>query len=141
PVARFEEALATIRALWDSKGELVNRDSAFFPLRNAVFDLPANKGTRPEIWIAGHGPRMLRAVGRYGDGFFPAFPHSPQEYAQRLDVVRGAASDAGRDPMTITPAMLAIVVTARTRAEIDDALESEVMRAGCLSASDEYFAQ
>jgi phthiodiolone/phenolphthiodiolone dimycocerosates ketoreductase len=31
PVARFEEALATIRALWDSKGELVNRDSPFFP--------------------------------------------------------------------------------------------------------------
>ena len=40
PVARFEEAMATIRALWDSGGELVNRDSPHFPLRNAVFDLP-----------------------------------------------------------------------------------------------------
>jgi len=30
PVARFEEALATIRALWDSKGLLVKRDSPFF---------------------------------------------------------------------------------------------------------------
>src|SRR5271168_547412 len=39
PVARFEEALATIRALWDSGGALVNRDSPFFPLHNAVFDL------------------------------------------------------------------------------------------------------
>lgn len=29
PVARFEEALATIRALWDSGGELVSRDSPF----------------------------------------------------------------------------------------------------------------
>ena len=27
PVARFEEAIATIRALWDSGGELVSRDS------------------------------------------------------------------------------------------------------------------
>jgi len=36
PVARFDEALATIRALWDSRGELVNRDSPYFPLRNAV---------------------------------------------------------------------------------------------------------
>ena len=26
PVARFEEAMATIRALWDSRGELVNRN-------------------------------------------------------------------------------------------------------------------
>jgi phthiodiolone/phenolphthiodiolone dimycocerosates ketoreductase len=43
PVARFEEAMATIRALWDSNGELVNRDSPFFPLRNAIFDLPPHR--------------------------------------------------------------------------------------------------
>ena len=141
PVARFEEALATIRALWDSKGELVNRDSAFFPLRNAVFDLPAYKGTRPEIWIAGHGPRMLRAVGRYGDGFFPAFPHSPQEYAQRLEAVRTAASDAGRDPMKIVPAMWMMTLAGRTPDAVDEALECEVIRAFGLNASDEFFAK
>jgi alkanesulfonate monooxygenase SsuD/methylene tetrahydromethanopterin reductase-like flavin-dependent oxidoreductase (luciferase family) len=39
PVARFEETLGTIRALWGSEGEPVNRDSAYFPLRNAVFAL------------------------------------------------------------------------------------------------------
>ncbi|OMC34798.1 photosystem I reaction center subunit VIII [Mycobacterium sp. GA-1841] len=141
PVARFEEAVATVRALWESKGELVNRDSPFFPLRNAIFALPPYRGKFPPIWVAAHGPRMLRLAGRYGDGFFPAFPHSPQDYAQRLDVVRGAASDAGRDPMAITPALLVMVVTARSRGEVDEALESEVMKAGCLSASDEYFAQ
>lgn len=89
PVARFEEAMATIRALWNSNGELVNRDSPFFPLRNAIFDLPPYRGKWPPIWVAAHGPRMLRATGRYADGFFPAFPNSPQDYAQRLDVVRG----------------------------------------------------
>ena len=105
PVARFEEAMATIRALWDSGGELVNRDSPYFPLRNALFDLPPYRGKWPEIWIAAHGPRMLRAAGRYGDGYFPGFPHRPQDYAQRLEVVRAAASDAGRDPMSIIPAV------------------------------------
>lgn len=73
PVARFEEAMATIRALWDSGGQLVNRDSPYFPLRNALFDLPPYRGKWPEIWIGAHGPRMLRAAGRYGDGYFPAF--------------------------------------------------------------------
>jgi phthiodiolone/phenolphthiodiolone dimycocerosates ketoreductase len=67
PVARFEEALATIRTLWDSGGELVSRDSPHFPLHNPVFDLPPYRGKRPEIWIAAHGPRMLRATGRYAD--------------------------------------------------------------------------
>lgn len=141
PVARFEEAMATIRALWDSKGTLVDRDSPYFPLRKALFDLPPFQGRWPEIWIAAHGPRMLRAVGRYADGFFPAWPHSPQEYARRLDAVRSAASDVGRDPMAITPAMFMIVVTGRSRAEVDDALESEVIRAGGLLASDDFFAQ
>ena len=77
PVARFEEAMATIRALWDSNGELVNRDSPYFPLRNAVFDLPPYRGKWPEIWIAAHGPRMLRAAGRYADGYFPSVPAPP----------------------------------------------------------------
>ena len=79
PVARFEEAMATIRALWGSGGQLVNRDSPYFPLRNALFDLPPYRGKWPEIWIGAHGPRMLRAAGRYGDGYFPGFPHRPQD--------------------------------------------------------------
>ena len=141
PVARFEEAMATIRALWDSGGELVNRDSPYFPLRNAVFDLPPYKGKWPEIWIAAHGPRMLRAAGRYGDGFFPGFAHRPQDYAQRLEIVRSAASDAGRDPMSIIPAVWLIVVTGRSRGEVDEALDSEVIRSVGLSASDEFFAR
>jgi phthiodiolone/phenolphthiodiolone dimycocerosates ketoreductase len=134
PVARFEEAMATIRALWDSNGELVNRDSPYFPLRNAIFDLPSYRGRWPEIWIAAHGPRMLRATGRYADGFFPAFAHTPQEYAQRLDVVRSAASDAGRDPMAITPALWIPVVPGRKSGDVDEALESEVIKAGALIA-------
>src|SRR4051794_39295107 len=141
PVARFEEALATIRALWDSRGELVNRDSPYFPLRNALFDLPPYKGRWPEIWIAAHGPRMLRATGRYADGFFPGFPHSPAEYARRLEAVRTAASDAGRDPMAIVPAMWLTILTGRSRDEVDEALDSEFVRAAGLLASDEFFAE
>ncbi|HME15300.1 MAG TPA: LLM class flavin-dependent oxidoreductase [Mycobacterium sp.] len=139
PVARFEEAMATIRALWGSGGQLVNRDSPYFPLRNALFDLPPYRGKWPEIWIGAHGPRMLRAAGRYGDGYFPGFPHRPQDYAQRLEVVRAAASDAGRDPMSIIPAVFMPVVTARSRGDVDEAIDSEIVKFWGLSASDEDF--
>ena len=141
PVARFEEAMATIRALWDSGGELVNRDSPYFPLRNAVFDLPPYRGKWPEIWIGAHGPRMLRATGRYADGYFPAFAHRPVDYKQRLDAVRSAASDAGRDPMSIIPAVMLFVVTGRSRDDVDEALGSEVVRVVGLNAPDEFFAR
>ena len=140
PVARFEEAIATIRALWDSGGELVSRDSPFFPLRNAVFDLPPYRGKWPEIWIAAHGPRMLTATGRYGDAWLPGFPQRPGEYQQRLEVVRAAASDAGRDPMSITPAAWLFVMTGRTRGDVEEALDSDIAKSFALNVSAEMWA-
>ena len=139
PVARFEEAMATIRALWASGGQLLNRDSPYFPLRNALFDLPPYRGKWPEIWVGAHGPRMLRATGRYGDGYFPGFPHRPQDYAQRLEIVRAAASDAGRDPMSIIPAVFMPVITARNSDDVDEALDSEIIKFWGLSVADEDY--
>lgn len=133
PVGRLIEALATIRALWDAHGELVTRESEFFPLHNAIFELPPYRGKWPEIWVASHGPRMLKATGRYADAWFPAALVHPKDYAAALDVVRAAASDAGRDPMSIVPASLVMVVTGRSRDEVDEALSSQLIRAFALN--------
>jgi phthiodiolone/phenolphthiodiolone dimycocerosates ketoreductase len=127
PVARFEEAVATIRALWNSNGELVTRDSPFFPLHNATFALPPYKGKWPEIWIAAHGPRTMRATGRYADGWFPGTTRAT-EYGEQLGIVRAAASDAGRDPMAITPALIRFIVTGRSRGEVDDVVNSDIAK-------------
>jgi phthiodiolone/phenolphthiodiolone dimycocerosates ketoreductase len=133
PVARFEEAMATIRALWNSGGELVTRDSPFFPLHNAIFALPPYRGKWPEIWIAAHGPRMLRATGRYADAWFPAATSRPKDYAAGLEKVRSAASDAGRDPLSVTAANWLFVVTGGSREEVDEALSSTAMKAFALN--------
>jgi phthiodiolone/phenolphthiodiolone dimycocerosates ketoreductase len=141
PVARFEEALATILALWCSKGEPVNRDSPYFPLHKAVFDLPPYKGRWPQIWVAAHGPRMLRITGRYADAWFPAFIFRSKDYARGLDAVLSAASDAGRDPSAVTPAVLLAVVTGRSEDDVDEALESEGAKMYGLTASAEVWAR
>jgi phthiodiolone/phenolphthiodiolone dimycocerosates ketoreductase len=140
PVARFEEAIATIRALWDSGGELVSRDSPYFPLRDALFDLPPYRGKWPEIWIAAHGPRMLRVTGRYADAWFPAAPAAPKDYANGLESVRTAASNAGRDPLSITPALWRFVVTGSSRGEVDEILDSDAARAFALNIPAEAWA-
>lgn len=129
PVARFEEAIATIRALWNSRGELISRESPYFPLHNAVFDLPPYGGKWPEIWIAGKGPRMLRATGRYADTWFPGLVSRPDDYASGLDAVRTAASNAGRDPSSITPALSIFVVTGRSRDDVEQTLNSDAAKA------------
>jgi len=141
PVARLEEAVATIRALWDSRGDLVTRESPYFPLRNALFDLPPYKGTWPEIWIASHGPRMLRITGRYADAWLPQLIFRPTEYATGLDMIRGAASDAGRDPMSIVPARAVFVFTGRSSDEVDEALNSAFTKAAALDLPGEVWAR
>lgn len=140
PVARFEEAIATIRALWDSAGELVSRESPYFPLHNALFDLPPYRGKWPEIWIAAHGPRMLRATGRYADAWFPAAIMRPKDYARGLDAVRTAASDAGRDPMSITPAAWLFVIAGRSSDQVDEILNSDAAKAFALNIPAEMWA-
>jgi phthiodiolone/phenolphthiodiolone dimycocerosates ketoreductase len=129
PVARFEEAIATIRALWNSNGELISRDSPYFPLRNAVFDLPPYRGKWPEIWIAAKGPRMLRVTGRYADAWFPGLVSRPKDYATGLEAVQTAASNAGRDPSSINPALSIFVVTGRSRDDVEQMLDSDAAKA------------
>jgi phthiodiolone/phenolphthiodiolone dimycocerosates ketoreductase len=132
PVARFEEAIATIRALWNSRGEPISRESPYFPLRNAVFDLPPYRGKWPEIWIAAKGPRMLRATGRYADAWFPGLVSGPKDYASGLEAVQTAASNAGRDPSSITPALSIFVVTGRSRDDVEQTLNSDAAKAFAL---------
>lgn len=136
PVSRFEEAMATIRALWDSNGELVSRESPFFPLHNATFALTPFRGKWPEIWIAAHGPRMIRAAGKYGDGWFPGTTRA-DEYAKQLNDLRAAASDAGRDPTSITPAGIRFILTGRAQDEIDEILDSNLVKLFVLNSSAE----
>ena len=85
-----------------------------FPLHNATFALTPYKGKWPEIWIAAHGPRMIRAAGRYADGWFPGTTRA-SEYGQQLNDLRAAASNAGRDPMAITPAGIRFILTGRSQ--------------------------
>lgn len=133
PVTRLEEALATIRALWNSGGELISRESPYFPLHDAVFDLPPHKAKWPEIWVASHGPRMLRITGRYADAWIPALI-APADYAAGLDAVRSAASDAGRDPMSIKGAWQGFAVVGRNRDDVDEAQSSDAIKSTALLA-------
>ncbi len=85
------------------------------------------------MWIASHGPRMLRITGRYADAWFPIVTVRPQDYAAGLDVIRSAASDAGRDPMSVLPASWMFVFTGGSRGEVDEALDTPVAKAFALN--------
>ncbi|MEO5899275.1 MAG: LLM class flavin-dependent oxidoreductase [Ilumatobacteraceae bacterium] len=89
PVGVLEEVLVELRALLDT-GRM--------PTGIGRMGLPLQAEGRggPRVWIAGHGPRMLRLTGQYGDGWLPAWWMSPDEYGANLATVAGHAAAAGR---------------------------------------------
>lgn len=110
PVARLDEALTIIRALWTQ--ERVTFAGRFWQLHNAVCHLGPYARRFPQIWVGAHGPRMLALTGRHADGWLPFLPMPPETYARRLAAVRRAAEAAGRDPASVlagfnTPVFLA----------------------------------
>jgi phthiodiolone/phenolphthiodiolone dimycocerosates ketoreductase len=127
PVSRLEEALQVIRLAFSSNGPF-NFTGEFFRLTDAHMDLQPARGQVPPIWIAAHGPRMLRLTGRYGDGWYPGHTLGPQDYAEKLSVVREAAIEAGRDPDGITPGLEAKIVIAPTDEEAWQLARSHLIR-------------
>jgi len=77
---------------------------------------------------------MLRLTGRYGDGWYPAAVDSPDDYANKLEMVRAAAAEAGRNPASITPALHRFMVVGRTGSEVREMLDTKVIRSFGLMA-------
>ncbi|HZR44963.1 MAG TPA: LLM class flavin-dependent oxidoreductase, partial [Ktedonobacteraceae bacterium] len=138
PVGKFEEALQIIRLCFSHKGP-IDFHGKHFQLERAVMDLRPPKGRTPEIWIGGKGPRMLRLTGQYGDGWYPSEITSPEEYADKLKVIRATAQEAGRDPQEITPALFQLIAVAPTEQEARRMLDTKPGRLLALGASAEQW--
>lgn len=133
PVSRFEEALQVIRLLWENEGP-VDFEGRFFKLHHARLDTEPYQGRHPKIWIGAGGPRMLKITGRYADGWWPAGAWSPEDYAAKLQVVRDAAEEAGRDPLAIVPAFIMTCLIGDDR-ELAEILEAPLIKAWVLQIS------
>lgn len=89
PVGVLEDVLVELRSLLDH-GRM--------PSGVGRMGLPLQAEGRggPAVWVAGHGPRMLRLTGQYADGWIPAWWMTPEEYGASLATVAGHAAAAGR---------------------------------------------
>jgi probable F420-dependent oxidoreductase len=76
--ARFEEALAVIRALWTQDG--VTHPGPHYPLREARIEPKPVQRPHPPIWIGGWGELMIRRAARLGDAWVPG----PTAHLQKL---------------------------------------------------------
>jgi len=105
PFSRLEEAVHTWRALWDSNGEPVSRESEFWPLTDAVFPIPTHAAGPPELLFVGAGDRIQRLAATVGNGWLTYLPGGSgnDNVAMKalIDNIKERAQAAGRDPVEL----------------------------------------
>ncbi len=85
-VGKLHEALEIINLAW-STHEPFSYDGKYWKLKDAVMSLrPAIQGRNPPIWIAAHGPKMLKLTAQFGDGWLPTLLQ-PRDYGDKLKTI------------------------------------------------------
>lgn len=91
--AGVRRTLSVMQTMWDHpEGADIDGLVADAPTRPLV--------RRPPIWLAAHGPVLLRHAGRHADGIVVAWS-SPDELAGRVAIASAAADAAGRPPLAV----------------------------------------
>ncbi|QWT22773.1 TIGR03842 family LLM class F420-dependent oxidoreductase [Subtercola sp. PAMC28395] len=87
----LRESIHVIRELANSRPVEYN---------GATVQFPWSRGSELEVWVAAYGPLALKLTGEVGDGFILQL--ADLDIAEwMIGVVRKAAENAGRDPMSI----------------------------------------
>lgn len=95
--ARTDETIVAMRQLWTGKSTTFN--GKHFQFSNLILDtLPAQKSV--PILIGGSTEAAAKRAGKYGDGFYP-YVISPEDFALRVEQIKAAAKEAGRNPADI----------------------------------------
>lgn len=104
---RMVETIALWRDLWSPGGVGSMKTSYAVIDAEEILPSPAQPGG-PPIWLAGYGPASFRFVGQLADGWLP-YPPSARDYHEGWQAVQEAAVGAGRDPASLTPAIMVTV--------------------------------
>lgn len=102
-----DEYIDAFRRLWTEDNPSFHGNYCSFS--DIVF-LPKPVQKLIPIWIGGHSKQALRRAGRSGDGWHPiggvpTIPLEPEDVKNDLEVMRGYARAAGRDPAFIRVAL------------------------------------
>jgi probable F420-dependent oxidoreductase len=113
---RIEEQIPLLRSLWSE--QLVDFTGEFDTI-SAAGICPRPSNNEIPIWMGGWDERVLRRLGRLGDGWLAASGHPknqatwspdrirrPEDLERRVGIVREAALEAKRDPNEIAVSML-----------------------------------
>jgi probable F420-dependent oxidoreductase len=132
PVARFNEALALMKACWTERE--INFDGRLWSLQGASMEPKPVQKPYPPVWFGGSAPAGMRRAVRHADGFMGAGSQTTAQFAEQVKVVREECSVQGREPDTFRIGKRVYVHVeddaARGRQRLEDALTRQYGRGG-----------
>ena len=132
PVARFNEALALMKACWTEPE--INFDGRLWKLQGASMEPKPVQKPYPPVWFGGSAPAGMRRAVRHGDGFMGAGSQTTAQFAEQVKVVREELSAQSREPDTFRVGKRVYVHVeddaARGRQALEDALTRHYGRGG-----------
>ncbi len=132
PVARFNEALALMKACWTERE--INFDGRLWKLQGGSMEPKPVQKPHPPVWFGGSAPAGMRRAVRHGDGFMGAGSQTTAQFAEQVKVVREELSAQGRAPDTFRIGKRLYVHVeddaARGRERLEDALTRHYGRGG-----------
>jgi probable F420-dependent oxidoreductase len=112
-VARFNEGLRLMRALWTEPR--VTFAGEFWQLENAAMEPKPIQRPHPPLWLGGHHPDALRRSVGWAAGFMGAGSASTATFAQEVQLLHGFLAEARRDPATMDVGKRVYVAVDRDR--------------------------
>jgi alkanesulfonate monooxygenase SsuD/methylene tetrahydromethanopterin reductase-like flavin-dependent oxidoreductase (luciferase family) len=119
-VARVEEAVDVIRALW--QGGPVDRRGLFSNLSGALGGPPPVQRPGPPVWIAAMSGAALLLVARQADGWEASYL-SPAAFVERWQRLRRLLAAKRRDPESVRRSIEVDVVLGRSPADAARSLD------------------
>jgi probable F420-dependent oxidoreductase len=132
PVARFNEALALMKACWTERE--INFEGRLWQLQGVSMEPKPVQKPHPPVWFGGSAPAGMRRAVRHGDGFMGAGSQTTAQFGEQVKVVREELDAQGRDPGTFRIGKRVYLHVendaARGRQRLEDALTRHYGRGG-----------
>jgi probable F420-dependent oxidoreductase len=132
PVARFNEALALMKACWTESE--INFDGRLWTVHGGSMEPKPVQKPYPPIWFGGSVPAGMRRAVRHGDGFMGAGSQTTAQFTEQVKVVREELRAQDRDPGSFRIGKRVYVYVDddadRGRQRLDEALTGHYGRGG-----------
>jgi probable F420-dependent oxidoreductase len=112
-VARFNEGLRLMRALWTEPR--VTFAGEFWQLENAALEPKPVQRPHPPLWVGAHHPEAFRRSVAWATGFMGAGSATTATFAKEVALLRTLLREAGREPASMTIGKRVYVAVDRDR--------------------------